>query len=90
LSFPLEGWTLAVDLPAAAEGVRAALDELDEILIACGGRVYLSKDVRLRAELMSVMYPRLEDFQTQRARVDPAGLLRSDLALRLGLCGARA
>jgi decaprenylphospho-beta-D-ribofuranose 2-oxidase len=36
------------------------------------------------------MYPQLERFQAQRRRVDPDGVLRSDLARRLGLCGARA
>ncbi len=90
LSFPVEGWTLAVDLPAAAPGLHAALDELDELVAGCGGRVYLSKDVRLRRECLEAMYPQLERFQAQRRRVDPDGVLRSDLARRLGLCGDRA
>jgi decaprenylphospho-beta-D-ribofuranose 2-oxidase len=88
LSFPLEGWTLAADLPADAPGLGAALDELDELVAGCGGRVYLSKDVRLRPELLHVMYPQLERFEAQRARVDPEGILRSDLARRVGLCEA--
>jgi decaprenylphospho-beta-D-ribofuranose 2-oxidase len=86
LSFPLEGWTLAVDMPAAAPGLRAALDELDDVVAGCGGRVYLTKDARLRREVMSTMYPELDRFHAQRARVDPNGVLRSDLARRLGLC----
>jgi len=88
LSFPLQGWTLAADIPAAAPGLRAALDELDEVVAGCGGRVYLTKDARLRREVMHVMYPELDRFHAQRARVDPEGILRSDLARRLGLCGA--
>ena len=88
LSFPLEGWTLAIDLPAAAPGLGAALDELDELVAGCGGRVYLTKDARLRRDTLLAMYPRLDRFHTQRARVDPDGVLRSDLARRLGLCGA--
>jgi decaprenylphospho-beta-D-ribofuranose 2-oxidase len=88
LSFPLEGWTLAVDLPASAPGLRSALAELDEVVAGCGGRVYLTKDARLRRETMSAMYPELDRFAVQRARVDPSGVLRSDLGRRLGLCEA--
>lgn len=88
LSFPLEGWTLAVDIPAGAPGVRAALTELDEVVAGAGGRVYLSKDARMSREALTSMYPALERFREQRARVDPQGIMRSDLALRLGLCEA--
>jgi decaprenylphospho-beta-D-ribofuranose 2-oxidase len=88
LSFPLEGWTLAADLPAGAPGVAAALDELDELVAECGGRVYLTKDARLRPETMDDMYPDLDRFHAQRAQVDPGGVLSSDLAQRLGLCGS--
>jgi decaprenylphospho-beta-D-ribofuranose 2-oxidase len=86
LSFPLEGWTLAADIPAAAPGLAGALDELDEIVAGCGGRVYLAKDARLRPETLASMYPELDRFQAQRERVDPGGILRSDLARRVGLC----
>ncbi len=87
LSFPLEGWTLAVDIPAAAPGLQSALSELDELVAGVGGRVYLSKDSRLGREALNAMYPQLDRFRAQRERVDPDGVLRSDLALRLGLCG---
>jgi decaprenylphospho-beta-D-ribofuranose 2-oxidase len=89
LSFPLEGWTLAADLPADTPGLGRALDELDELVATCGGRVYLSKDARLRPEALRAMYPELDRFEVQRARVDPEGVLRSDLGRRLGLCGAQ-
>jgi decaprenylphospho-beta-D-ribofuranose 2-oxidase len=87
LSFPLEGWTLAIDLPAAAPGLRSALDELDELVAGCGGRVYLTKDARLSRAAMRAMYPRLGEFDAVRSRVDPEGVLRSDLGRRLGLSG---
>ncbi|MEA2314402.1 MAG: decaprenylphospho-beta-D-ribofuranose 2-oxidase [Solirubrobacteraceae bacterium] len=87
LSFPLQGWTLAMDLPAAAAGLERALRELDEIVAGCGGRVYLTKDARLAPETVAAMYPRLHEFAALRARCDPGERLRSDLGRRVGLCG---
>jgi decaprenylphospho-beta-D-ribofuranose 2-oxidase len=86
LSFPLEGWTLAIDLPADAPGLYPALDEIDELIAGAGGRVYLAKDARLRPEMLAAMYPGVGRFKELRARVDPGGVLRSDMARRLGLC----
>jgi decaprenylphospho-beta-D-ribofuranose 2-oxidase len=85
LSFPLEGWTLAIDIPARARGVGEALDDADRLVASAGGRVYLAKDARMRAEMLGVMYPQLERFRAVRERVDPAGTFRSDMARRLGL-----
>jgi decaprenylphospho-beta-D-ribofuranose 2-oxidase len=85
LSFPLEGWTLALDLPRAATGLYGLLDSFDELVAGAGGRVYLSKDARLRPATVRAMYPRLAEWQEARASADPDGLWRSDLALRTGL-----
>jgi decaprenylphospho-beta-D-ribofuranose 2-oxidase len=85
LSFPVEGFTLALDLPGGADGLWPALDRLDEIVAQAGGRVYLAKDVRLRKDVLPAMYPKLDRFQAVRARVDPERLIASDLSRRLGL-----
>jgi decaprenylphospho-beta-D-ribofuranose 2-oxidase len=86
LSFPIPGWTLALDLPVGPPGLRPALRALDEIVASAGGRVYLAKDARLDPDTFATMYPRLGEFEAIRRQVDPEGMLQSDLARRLGIC----
>jgi len=85
LSFPIAGWTLALDIPSGVAGLGPLLDELDVEITEAGGRVYLAKDARVRADLLPAMYPRLDDWRAVRDRVDPEHRLQSDLGRRLGL-----
>lgn len=85
LSFPIEGWTLALDMPRAAPGLDPLLDGLDQLVAEAGGRVYLSKDARLRPEAVKAMYPRLDEWRRAREHADPTGVWRSDLAHRTAL-----
>ncbi len=85
LSFPMPGWTLALDFPARTPGLAGLLGRLDEAVLDAGGRVYLAKDARVPPGELARMYPRLDEFRRLRAEVDPRGIFASDLSRRLSL-----
>jgi decaprenylphospho-beta-D-ribofuranose 2-oxidase len=85
LSFPVAGWTLALDFPARTPGLATLLGSLDRLVAEAGGRVYLAKDSRVPPGVLAEMYPRLPEFRKLRAELDPAGILASDLSRRLAL-----
>ncbi|WP_042421149.1 FAD-binding protein [Streptacidiphilus anmyonensis] len=87
LSFPVAGWSLAVDLPAGRAGLGELLDGLDRLVATSGGRIYLAKDARMDRARFTEMYGPLDAWREARARLDPHGVFRSDLGRRLGLCG---
>jgi len=84
LSFPSPGWTLALDIPVTPSLGRL-LDEMDELVLGAGGRLYLAKDSRATAETVHQMYPRFDQWRAVRAEVDPHGVFTSDQARRLDL-----
>jgi FAD/FMN-containing dehydrogenase len=87
LSFPMTGYTLALDLPVRDNGLFALLNRLDEIVLRYGGRVYLAKDARLSAESFRAMYPRYDEFLAVKHSVDPGGRFSSSLSRRLDIAG---
>jgi FAD/FMN-containing dehydrogenase len=84
LSFPREGYTLALDVPVRP-GLVEFLHALDRLVLEHGGRVYLAKDATTTAASVRAMYPRLDEFRAVKARLDPRGVLSSSLARRVGL-----
>jgi decaprenylphospho-beta-D-ribofuranose 2-oxidase len=86
LSFPLPGWSLAIDMPAGRPGLGPALDGLDHDVANAGGRVYLAKDARLGRAAFERMYGPPDGWRAARETLDPHGVFRSDLGRRLGLC----
>jgi decaprenylphospho-beta-D-ribofuranose 2-oxidase len=85
LSFPAPGWTLTLDIPAAAHTLARLLRGLDDVVLGAGGRHYLAKDAHATPEAIRRGYPRLDEWRAVRAAVDPAGIWASDLSRRLRL-----
>jgi len=83
LSFPTEGYTLALDLPYRGAETDALLDRLDAIVLKGDGRVNLCKDAHLSPESFRAMYPRFEEWLAIKAQVDPEWKLQSSLSRRL-------
>jgi FAD/FMN-containing dehydrogenase len=82
LSFPKPGISIAFDM-AYREDIQRLIDEMNELVIREGGRIYLAKDALTRREHYRAMDPRLDDFLRVRRAWDPDGRIRSALAVRL-------
>lgn len=82
LSFPLPGYTLALDFPVKGD-ILNFLDEIDRLVVAAGGRLYLAKDARQSRATFEAGYPALPRFNAIRKSLDPAGNIRSKLSQRL-------
>jgi len=65
LSFPIEGYSLALDFKIE-KGLFELLDKLDEIVVKYEGRIYLTKDVRVSKETFEKGYPQIETFRQYR------------------------
>jgi decaprenylphospho-beta-D-ribofuranose 2-oxidase len=85
LSFPMPGFTLALDLPLSDSGLIDFLHGLNDEVATAGGRVYLAKDAMMSAADFSRMYPGLPQFKRVKAHYDPQALFRSHQSDRLGI-----
>lgn len=83
LSFPIDGWTLSIDIPAKTPNLLETLDNLDKQIISEGGRIYLAKDSRQTSEIFKLAYPRLNDWMKTREKMDPRNVFMSDSFKRL-------
>lgn len=68
LSFPLEGYSLALDFKIE-EGIFALLNHLDKIVLKYNGRIYLTKDVRVSKTTFEEGYPMIEKFRAFRKAI---------------------
>ncbi len=81
----MPGWTLTVDLPIE-DGLERLCNQLDELVVAAGGRVYLAKDSRLGCGHVPADVSAAGGLPRRSVdAVDPDHLFTSDLARRLRL-----
>jgi FAD/FMN-containing dehydrogenase len=84
LSFPMRGYTLALDFKFDAT-LLDFLTELDHMVLEFGGRVYLTKDARMSEDTFKQSYPHWHDFQNVRAQYGALDKFQSLQSKRLGL-----
>jgi decaprenylphospho-beta-D-ribofuranose 2-oxidase len=84
LSFPIEGYTLALDFKLSDKAIDF-LHRLDEIVVDMGGRVYLTKDALMSETSFKRSYPQWEKFQDVRDKYGAIGKFSSNQSRRLGL-----
>ncbi len=84
LSFPMEGYTLAVDFPNRP-GAVSLIGELERMTAEAGGRIYFAKDALAGPERVRAMYPEHGKWLKAVTRADPDAALVTDLVRRLKL-----
>jgi len=84
MSFPMEGYTLSLDLHVT-DDVFPLLDEIDRTVTAAGGRLYLAKDARQSRETFEAGYPELGRFKDLRRAIGSEARFASRLSARLGI-----
>ena len=84
LSFPLEGYSLALDFKIE-KGLFELLDKLDEIVLKYKGRIYLSKDVRVSKEVFEKGYPQIHKFRELREKYKLNEVFSSLQSKRVGI-----
>lgn len=84
ISFTMEGCTLALDFPLH-DALFPFLDELDQIVLDYGGRLYLTKDARMTPDTFWASYPGASRFYQIVKRYNPNNKFRSLQSDRLSI-----
>jgi FAD/FMN-containing dehydrogenase len=84
LSFPIEGYTLALDFKMSPS-VIDLLHRLDDMVADMGGRVYLTKDAVMREASFKTTYAKWQEFEAVRQKYGAVGKFASNQSKRLGL-----
>ncbi len=84
LSFPLEGYSLALDFKIE-NGLFELLDKLDKIVLKYNGRIYLTKDCRVKREIFEIGYPQIDKFRDLRKSYEMNKKFDSIQSRRVGI-----
>ncbi len=84
LSFPMEGYSLALDFKIE-KGLFELLNKLDEIVLQHSGRIYLAKDARVSKEVFEQGYPQIETFRALRKKLKMNKRFNSLQSQRMGI-----
>jgi decaprenylphospho-beta-D-ribofuranose 2-oxidase len=84
LSFPLMGYSLAIDFKITKK-IYAFLEKLDAMVLKYKGRVYLSKDVRISKEIFQKNYPKVNEFRELRDKYKMNEKFHSLQSKRVGI-----
>lgn len=84
LSFPIEGYSLALDFKIE-KGLFDLLEQLDKIVVQYKGRIYLTKDVRVSKEIFEQGYPHIEKFRKYRQTNEMEKKFQSYQSKRVGI-----
>ena len=83
-SFPMEGYTLALDFPINRKTL-ALMEQLDSITVEHGGYFYLAKDSRMSREVFQKSESRASDYLAYRNNQVGSKVFESAQSKRLGL-----
>ena len=84
LSFPLEGYSLALDFKID-KGLFELLDKLDSIVLKYKGRIYLTKDCRVDKTVFEQGYPQIDKFRAFRMKYKMNNKFNSLQSKRVGI-----
>jgi len=84
LSFPIEGYTLALDFKLTKTAI-STLHKLEELVLGMDGKIYLTKDAVMQEKTFKATYPKWEEFEAVREKYGAIGKFSSTQSKRLGL-----
>lgn len=84
LSFPMEGYSLALDFRMDV-GLLDFFEKLDDLVLKYGGRIYLAKDARVSQKVFEQGYPQINKFRAIRKKFKMYKKFNSLQSQRVGI-----